>query len=168
MLLAFLTPHRSALPEHNPLCSASSISRFLNRYAWPTRKLVRLSREVMLGWLLEASRHGQQVYLKVIVDVTCVEKTGRFLGLGNWMNAMNGKTGLHLVVLYLELNRVRVPWNFRIWNGKDTTSPGTLALRMLPSLPPVLTEHSRAQVVVLADAWFASNAFLEGVHRYHR
>ena len=30
MLLAFLTPQRSALPEHNTLRSNSSISRFLN------------------------------------------------------------------------------------------------------------------------------------------
>ena len=164
VLLAFLTPHRSALPEHNPLCSASSISRFLNHYDWPTRRLVRLTRKVMLEWLLEASKYGRHSYLKVIIDVTCVEKTGRFLGLGSWINAMNAKTGLHLVVLYLELNRVRVPWNFRVWNGKDTASPMKLGLRMLSSLPRVLTEHSRAQVVVLADAWFASNAFLEGVH----
>lgn len=39
-----------------------------------------------------------------------------------------------------------------------------MRLRILSSLPRVLIEHSRAQVVVLADAWFASNAFLEGVH----
>ena len=88
----------------------------------------------MLAWLLEASKYGRHVYLKVIIDVTCVEKTGQFLGLGNWINAMNGKTGLHLVVLYLELNRVRVPWNVRIWNGKDT-APLNLGLRMLWGLP---------------------------------
>ena len=34
LLLAFLTPHESVLPEHNPLRSASSISRFLNHYRW--------------------------------------------------------------------------------------------------------------------------------------
>ncbi len=162
LILAFLTPHQSALPEHNPIRSASSISRFFNHYRWPTRKLVRLTRKLMLEWLLKASKQGRNPYLKVSIDVTCVEKTGRFPGLGNWVNAMNGKTGLQLVMLYLELNRVRVPWNFRIWNGKGTASPGALALRMLSSLPPLLAD--RAQVVVLADAWFASSAFLEGVH----
>lgn len=123
VLLAFLTPQRSALPEHNPLRSASSIGRLLNHYAWPTRQPVRHTRKLMLAWLLEASNYGRHVYLKVIIDVTCVEKTGHFLGLGTWINAMNGKPGLHLVVLYLERNRVRVPWNFRGWNGKDTVSP---------------------------------------------
>ena len=75
VLFAFLTPHKSALPEHNPLCSTSSISRFLNHYGWPTRKLVRLTREVMLDWLLYASKYGRHSYLKVNVDVTCLEKT---------------------------------------------------------------------------------------------
>ena len=99
----------------------------------------------MLKWLLDARRYGRHVYLKAITDVTCVEKTGQFLGLGNWINAMNGKTGLHLVVLYLELNRVRVPWNFRVWNGKGSVSPMKLGLRMLSSLPEALTEHPRLQ-----------------------
>jgi hypothetical protein len=162
-LLAFLSPYRSALPEHNPLRSASSISRFLNHYSWPTRALVRHIRSLLLDSLWEASKHGRDPFLKVIVDVTCIEKTGRFTGLGNWINAMHGKVGLHLVMVYLELGRIRVPWNFRIWNGKDTTAPSRLALRMLASLPKSLTD--RCRVVVLADAWFASKGFIEGVHQ---
>jgi hypothetical protein len=105
-LLAFLNPHCSALPEHNPLRSASSISRFLNHYAWPTRALVRHIRSLLLDSLWGASKHGRDPFLKVIVDVTCIEKTGRFTGLGSWINAMHGKVGLHLVMVYLELGRI--------------------------------------------------------------
>jgi hypothetical protein len=161
-VLALLNPHRSSLPEHNPLRSSSSISRFLNRYIWPTRMLLRLTRQVLLGWLLEASKRGRHPYLKVIIDLTCLEKRGRFLGLGGWINAMNGKVGVQLVMMYLEIGRVRVPWNFRIWKGKGSASPMTLSLRMLSSLPALLTD--RCRVMVLADAWFASNDFIEGVH----
>lgn len=155
-LLAFLNPHRSALPEHNPLRSASSISRFLNHYSWPTRALIRHIRSLLLDALWEASKHGRDPFLKVIVDVTCIEKTGRFAGLGSWVNAMHGKVGLHVVMVYLELGRVRVLWNFRVWNCKDTTAPSRLALRMLASLPTFLSE--RCRVVVLADAWFPEKA----------
>jgi hypothetical protein len=155
-LLAFLNPHHSALPEHNPLRSSSSISRFLNRYSSPTRALVRHIRSLLFDALWEASKHGRDPFLKVIVDVTCTRKTGRFTGLGNWINAMHGKVGLHLVLVNLELGRIRVPWNFRIWNGKDTTAPSRLVLRMLASLPTSLTE--RCRVVVLADAWFPERA----------
>ena len=162
ILFSFLNPHRSALPEHNPLRSSSSISRFLNHYHWPTRLLVRLSRKLLLDWLLMASRRGRNPYLKVIIDLTCLEKRGRFLGLGSWGGAMNGKVGLQLVTVYLELGRLRLPWDIRIWNGKGSASPMTLALRMLASLPSTLTD--RCHVIVLADAWFASNAFIEGVH----
>jgi hypothetical protein len=105
-LLAFLSPYRSALPEHNPLRSASSISRFLNHYSWPTRALVRHIRSLLFDALWEASKHGRDPFLKVIVDVTCIEKTGCFTGLGNWVNAMHGKVGLHLVMVYLELGRI--------------------------------------------------------------
>ena len=69
-LLAFLSPYRSALPEHNPLRSASSISRFLNHYSWPTRTLVRHLRSLLFDALWEASKHGRNPFLKVIVDVT--------------------------------------------------------------------------------------------------
>ena len=168
LLLAYLHPHRSPLPEHNPLRSASSISRFLNHYDWPTLLLVRLSRQALREWLLSVShRPGPRPPLRVIIDLTCCEKTGRFPGLGSWINAMNGKRGLQLVMMYLELGQARVPWDFRIWNGKGTTSPMTQALRMLASLPPELTQRHR--VIVLADAWFASKGFIEGIHErgYH-
>lgn len=97
----------------------------------------------------------------MLVDLTCLEKTGRFAKLTGWLHFLNGKRGVQLVVLYLELGQARVPWGFRIWHGKGQTSAAVLALRLLDTLPEVLTRRYR--VLVLADAGFASRDFLEGV-----
>ena len=61
----------------------------------------------------------------------------------------HGKQGLHLVVLYLVVGRWRVPWNFRVYRGKDMPSPAQLGLRLLQSLLKALTKHF--QVMVLVD-----------------
>lgn len=45
MLWLFLETQRHALPEHTPVKSASALSRFLNRYGWPTRQMIRASRQ---------------------------------------------------------------------------------------------------------------------------
>lgn len=65
------------------------------------------------------------------------------------------------MVLYLELDGWRVPWGFRIWRGKDGASPAILALKLLRTLPKVLT--ARYRVMVLADSGFGSVEFVEGV-----
>ena len=62
---------------------------------------MRAVRQVLTDWLFVASKVGRNPYLKVIIDLTCVEKRGRFEGLGNWIHAMNGKVGLHLVMVYI-------------------------------------------------------------------
>lgn len=54
---------------------------------------------------------------------------------------MNNKRGLQLVVLYLELDGWRVPWSMRVWRGKGSASPATLALKLLRTLPKALTAH---------------------------
>lgn len=161
LILAFLTPTSSTLPDHNPLVSAASLSRFLNHYAWPTRQLLRLTRETLTAWLLNAPTRGKRPTLRVLIDLTCLEKTGRFTQLSGWLHFLNGKNGLQLVVLYLELGQARVPWGFRIWRGKGSASEARLALRLLDTLPEVVT--TRYRVLVLADAGFASRDFLEGV-----
>jgi hypothetical protein len=161
LMLSFLTPTTSSLPEHNALVSAASLSRFLNHYAWPTRRVVRLVRDMLTTSLLSHVKSGKRPTLRVTVDLTCLEKTGRFAQLAGWIHVLNGKRGLQLVVLYLELGEARVPWGFRVWRGRGTASVVGLALRLLDSLPEVLIKRYR--VLVLADAGFASSDFLEGV-----
>lgn len=40
----FLGSQGHALPQHTQVKSASSLSRFLNRYAWSTRQVIRTPR----------------------------------------------------------------------------------------------------------------------------
>ncbi len=44
LLLLLLTGHGKARPQHSKTKSPSTLSRFLNRYPWPTRALLRLTR----------------------------------------------------------------------------------------------------------------------------
>ncbi|NEQ44941.1 MAG: hypothetical protein F6K00_15810 [Leptolyngbya sp. SIOISBB] len=48
----FLDQHGHALPEHTSVKSASSLSRFLNHDNWPTRRVIRRTRQAVLKQLL--------------------------------------------------------------------------------------------------------------------
>jgi hypothetical protein len=111
----------------------------------------------------------------VIIDLTTLEKVGKFKVFENSICVYNGKRGLHLVVVYLVVGQWRVPSpygdatrrNFRVWRGKGTPSPAQLGLKMVKSLPQKLTKHF--QVMVLVDTGFGSVEFLQGVRKkkYH-
>lgn len=163
MLALFLSAQGLALPEHANHKSPSAISRFLNLYAWPTTSVIRAVRREILEILLERHKVGRRPILRAIVDLTPLEKSGSFEGLAGLIHILNKKRGLQLVVLYLEFDGWRVPWGFRVWRGKDSASPGTLALKLLRTLPKPLT--ARYQVMVLADSGFCSVEFVEGVRR---
>ena len=83
---------------------------------------------------------------------------GRFPELP--IHTLDQKRGLHLVVLYVVIDHQRFPWAFTVWQGKDTTSPAQLALRMLKRLPAQF--KTLFQPRVLADDGFGSDEFLEG------
>ena len=70
-------------------------------------------------------------------------------------------------MVYLVVGRWRIPWNFRVLSVKGTTSPATLGLKMVKSLPKKLTNHF--EVMVLVDTGFGSVQFLQGVRKkkYH-
>lgn len=99
----------------------------------------------------------------MIVDLTTLDKCGKFKNFQHLIHVFNGKRGLHLVVLYLVVGYCRVPWGFRVWRGKDTPSPAQLALRLIDTLPKKLTQAFR--VIVLADTAFGSVDFLKGVRQ---
>lgn len=48
LLGLFLNAQGHALPAHNSVKSATSLSRFLNRYRWSTRSVVRTTRQAVL------------------------------------------------------------------------------------------------------------------------
>jgi hypothetical protein len=167
LLGLFLEATGQALPAHSCVKSASAISRFLNQYHWPTRQVIRAVRQAAIAQLLQASVPGRRPYLQVILDLTTLEKTGKFKGLADLIRVYHSKRGLHLVVLYLVVGKWRLPWNFRIYRGKGTSSPAQLGLQLLRRLPQPLTK--RFQVLVLADTGFGSIEFLEGTQKlgYH-
>lgn len=163
MLALFLCAQGLALPEHASHKSPSALSRFLNLYDWPTTSVIRSLRRETLKMLLERHKVGRRPILRAIVDLTPLEKSGSFEGLGGLVRILNKKRGVQLVVLYLELDGWRVPWGFRLWRGKGSASCGALALKLLRTLPKTLT--ARYKVMVLADSAFCGVEFVGGVRR---
>ncbi len=124
-------------------------SRFLNIYPWSTRRLIRTTHQIAIKQILRQCPKGRKPFLQVIIDLTTLEKRGKFKALEQLIRVYGGKRGLHLVVLYLVVGQWRVPWSFRVYRGKDTPSPAQLALKLLNSLPTALTK--KFQVIVLVD-----------------
>lgn len=110
---------------------------------------------------------GRRPHLQILIDLTTLEKRGKFKALAHLIQVLNGKRGLQLVVMYLVVGELRLPWAFRPWRGKDTTTPAQLGLKLLRTLPQELRVRFRVQV--LADTGFSSVEFLEGVRKqgYH-
>jgi hypothetical protein len=167
LLGLFLQAQGHPLPEYCQVKSASALSRFLNEYPWSTREMIRQVRQAVLAKLLSCRPRGRRPCLQVIVDLTSLEKRGKFKPFDSLISVLDGKRGLHLVVLYLVVGDWRVPWNFRVFRGKGTASPAQLGLRLVRRLPKTLTR--RFQVMVLADTGFGSVEFLQGIRklRYH-
>lgn len=166
----FLEVQGHSLPEHSKTKSPSGLSRFFNINAWSTRDMIRVIRKHILQTVLKtlsSSGQGRKPFLQVIIDLTTLEKRGKFSAFKDLIRVYNGKRGLHLVVVYLVLGKWRIPWSFRVWRGKGTASPAQLGLKLVRRLPQSLTE--RFQVIILADTAFSSKEFLHGIRqlKYH-
>ena len=124
MLGLFLSAPRLLLPEHSKTKSSSALSRFLNINPWSTREMIRIVRNYVLQTVLKmlsSCGKGRRPFLQVIIDLTTLEKRGKFKGFENLIRVYNGKReGLHLVVVYLVVGKWRIPWSFRVWRGKGT------------------------------------------------
>jgi len=167
MLGLFLEAQGYPLPEHSRSKSKSALSRFVNIYNWSTKSVIRTTRSRIIKEIFSERSLGRKPFLQVIIDLTTLEKFGKFKGFENLIRVYNGKRGLHLVVVYLVVGRWRVPWSFRVWRGKGTLSPAQLGLKMVKSLPKKLTKYF--QVMVLVDTAFSSVQFIHGVRKlkYH-
>lgn len=99
----------------------------------------------------------------MIVDLTSLEKRGKFKAFSKVVRVFHGKRGIHLVVVYLVVGPWRVPWNFRVYRDKECATPAQLGLRLVQKLPPARTQ--RFTVTVLADTAFGSVEFLKGIRR---
>jgi hypothetical protein len=128
------------LPEYGAIKSPSALSRFLNEYGWPTLGVIRATRQEIRKQLIRQAFRGRRPQLQVIIDLTTLEKRGKFKAFANLIQVLNGKRGLHLVVMYLVVGQLRMPWAFRPWRGKDTTTPAQLGLKLLRTLPQQIRE----------------------------
>jgi len=167
LLGLFLQAQGHPLPQHSKAKSASALSRFLNHYTWSTRQMIRITRQAALQQILCGHRQGRRPTLQVIIDLTTLEKRGKFKALDGLVRVYHSKGGLHLVVLYLVVGQWRVPWSFRIYRGKNTPSPAQLGLRLVRGLPKALTQ--RFEVLILVDTAFGSIECLTGIRKlkYH-
>jgi hypothetical protein len=151
------------LPENSVIKSPAALSRFFNQYGWPTRAVIRATRKYILAQVMKYKPSGRRPYLQVIIDLTTLEKRGKFKAFENLIHILNGKQGMHLVVMYIVVGDLRMPWAFRVWRGKETVTPAVLGLKLLRTLPKQLTERFRIQI--LADTGFSSVEFLKGVRK---
>jgi hypothetical protein len=164
LLGLFLQARGYPLPQHSQTKSPSALSRFLNPNPWSTRQVIRSVRQQLLQWMLTHRPLGRRPHRQVILDLTCLEKSGKFkTALPGLVGVFHGKRGLQVVFLYLVVGVWRCPWGFRIYRGQGTATPVELALRLLCTLPKPLTTHF--EVMVLADTAFGSIKFLKGVRR---
>ena len=97
------------LPHYSKGKSESALSRFLNTHTWSTRQIIYHVREQALEQINSHRPLGRKAFLQVIIDLTTLEKCGRFKGLDNLISVYNGKRGLHIVVLYLVIGKWRIP-----------------------------------------------------------
>ncbi len=141
LLGLFLEGQGISLPEHCATKSASALSRFLNEYKWPTRQVIRAVRKVAQEQILSQPRVGRRPALQVILDLTTLEKVGKFKEFKDLIRVYNGKRGLHVVMLYLVVGQWRVPWAFQVYRGKNTPTPAQLGLHLLQRLPKILTQQ---------------------------
>ena len=172
MLGLFLEAQGHPLPQQTQVKSASSLSRFLNHYLWSTRAVIRTTRQAALAQIAQHCPR-KDLPLRVLIDLTSLEKCGKFRHLSTptddpdvpdlWVRMLNGKRGLHLVVLYLVVGEWRVPWSFRIWRGKGHPSPAQLACKLLATVPITLSQGRT--VIVLADTEFGTIDFLAAVRQ---
>lgn len=163
LLGLFLEAQGHPLPPFCPTKSESALSRFLNRYQWPTRKVIRQVRKAAVQAVLSQTTPGRRPRLCVLIDLSTLEKTGQFKQLKDLIRVYNGKRGLHVVMLYLIVGQWRLPWGFRIYRGKGTPSPCQLALKLLRTLPKVFRD--RYEVMILGDAGFGSAHFVTTVRK---
>jgi len=132
MLRLFLQAQGHSLPQHSKTKSPSALSRFLNINPWATREMICIVRSHILQTvlkLLSQSGKGRRPFLQVIIDLTTLEKRGKFKDFENLIRVYNGQRGLYIVVVYLVVEKWRIPWNFRVWRGKGRPSPVQLGLK---------------------------------------
>lgn len=140
--------------------SSSAVSRLLNKYDWNTSACWELLTTAQWEMLYLQAKGKHHPVLRLSVDLTSIQKTGQNLPFARVYNKVYG---IHLVVLFAEYDQLKFPIGYLIYKGKGTSTPVTLALKMLDTIPDYIRE--RFNIRVLADSGFESAPFLDGVRQ---
>ena len=140
--------------------SASAVSRLLNEYDWNTAECWSMLSQAQWELLLLAVKGKHRPLLRLSVDLTSLEKTGQQLP---FVRVYNDVHGIHLVVLFAEYGTLKWPVAYRVYKGKNTPTPVTLALNMLREVPAAI--RRRFKIRVLADSGFEAAVFLDEVRQ---
>ncbi|MBF2063661.1 MAG: hypothetical protein IGS39_04405 [Calothrix sp. C42_A2020_038] len=92
MLGMFLEAQGHPLPQHSKSKSASALSRFLNIHKWSTRGVIRTVCNRVINEIVSEQTLGRQPFLQVIIDLTTLEKAGKFKALENAGQRLPRKT----------------------------------------------------------------------------
>lgn len=114
LLGLFLSGQGNSLPHHCRTKSESAISRFLNHYNWSTRAVVRTIRSYILNLICSQRPRGRKPILQVILDLTTIEKVGKFPHLQDLVRVYHHQKGLHIVVMYLVVGNWSIQRSFRV------------------------------------------------------
>ena len=136
--------------------SASSASRFLSCEHAPDEVYWEELNRWQMEQFYKLPRRGRRGEVMLKLDLTCVEKTGKKIPFAR---VFNGCYGIQLVVLHACWGGLSFPLSYRIYRGRGKESVVELALELLESFP---ASTWSSKVVVMADAGFGSNAFIEG------
>ena len=102
-----------------------------------------------------STHRGRLPIVYAVVDLTCLEKTGKYKDLAGLVRTYNGKRGVHVALLYLSHWSVspalELPGSIVV---KSTATPTDLALSLLRQIPSEWC--ARFKIRVLTDAGFST------------
>lgn len=157
-LALFLDTATKTALHRAELVSKSALSRLLNEYPWDTAQGWEVLHSAQWDTLLLAAKRKHRPLLRLSVDLTSIEKKGSTLP---FVRVYNKVHGIHLVVLFAEYGAVKFPVGYRVYKGKGTATPVTLARALLRTVPDSI--RHRFRVRVLADSGFEAAVFLDEV-----
>ncbi len=136
--------------------SASTASRFFSCEHAPDEVFWQELNGWQLGQFYRLPRRGRRGDVVLKLDLTCIEKTGKQIPFAR---VFNRRYGIQLVVLHACVEGLSFPLGYRLYQGRGRDTTATLALELLAQFP---VSSWSSKVVVMADAGFASSAFIQG------
>lgn len=152
----FLDCKTRTLLENIKGISASTASRFMSCEHVPDPVFWSALNKWQFQQFSNLSRRDRRGDVILKLDLTCLEKRGQKIPFAR---VFNGNYGIQLVVLHACVGKLSFPLGYKIYKGKDTATVANLALELLNAFPPSLWT---SRVVVMADAGFGSNEFIQG------